>query len=209
VRLAPLSEVPDGVTVGRDVLVGAERAPLLRAGVELTPDYRDGLVRSGVHAIYVEDRSSAGIVPARPLITDETQAMAAQAMAEAYDEARAAIESRRPLDPEISDSLGSVLDVMLSEIKAHGDAAIALRDMCAADAYTFQHSVDVTALGMLLGAHFFAEQGWRTLSSGPGRPQIDERLLVLGMGLLLHDIGKLAVPVPILQKPGSLARSAI
>jgi HD-GYP domain-containing protein (c-di-GMP phosphodiesterase class II) len=206
VRLAPLSEVPDGALVGRDVLAGADRAPLLRAGVELTPDYREGLVRSGVHAIYIEDRSSAGIVPARPLLGEETQELATRAMAEAYSEARAAIEARRPLDPEICDTLGTVLEVMLSEIKAHGDAAVALRDMCAADAYTFQHSIDVTALGMLLGAHFFAAQGWRTQSSGPGPAQIDERLLILGMGLLLHDIGKLAVPVPILQKPGALTR---
>jgi HD-GYP domain-containing protein (c-di-GMP phosphodiesterase class II) len=205
-RLAPLSEVPDGVTVGRDVLAGTDRGPLLRAGVTLTPDYREGLVRSGVHAIYIEDRSSAGIAPARPLIGEETQELAARAMAEAYDEARAAIEARRPLDPEICDTLGTVLEVMLSEIKAHGDAAVALRDMCAADAYTFQHSIDVTALGMLLGAHFFAERGWHTQSAGPGPAQIDERLLILGMGLLLHDIGKLAVPVPILQKPGALTR---
>jgi HD-GYP domain-containing protein (c-di-GMP phosphodiesterase class II) len=206
-RLAPLSEVPDGVTVGRDVLAGVDRAPLLRAGVTLTRDYREGLVRSGVHAIYIEDASSAGIVPAQPLIGEKTQALAARVMSAAYDEARAAFEARRPLDPEVAETLTTVLEVMLSEIKAHGEAAVALRDMCAADAYTFQHSIDVTALGMLVGAHFFAAQGWGTDSSGQGPPQIDERLLVLGLGLLLHDIGKLAVPTPILQKPGPLTEA--
>ncbi|HLJ03333.1 MAG TPA: HD-GYP domain-containing protein [Solirubrobacteraceae bacterium] len=205
-RLAPLSEVPDGVTVGRDVLAGMDRAPLLRAGVTLTPDYREGLVRSGVHAIYVEDRSSAGIVPARPLIGEETQALAARVMADAYSEARSAFETRRPLDPEVAETLTTVLEVMLDEIKSHGEAAVALRDMCAADAYTFQHSIDVTALGMLVGAHFFAAQGWRTEPVGSGPAQIDERLLILGLGLLLHDIGKLAVPTPILQKPGPLTQ---
>ena len=113
-RLAPLSEVPDGATLGRDVLVGAERAPLLKAGVTLTSDYRDGLVRSGVHAIYIEDRSSAGILPARPLIGEQTQELAARAMSEAYAEARAAIEARRPLDPEICDTLSTVLEVILN-----------------------------------------------------------------------------------------------
>jgi HD-GYP domain-containing protein (c-di-GMP phosphodiesterase class II) len=206
-RLAPLSEVPDGTTVVRDVLAGASRAPLLRAGVRLTPDYRHGLLRAGVHAIYVEDEFSEGIVVPQPLVSEETQELAARAIAETYAEAEAALKTRRPLDPALHDSLAAVLEQMLGEVRHTGDVAVVLRDLCAADAYTFQHSIDVTALGMFVGAHVFADAGWSAANNGTGRSQIDERLLVLGMGLLLHDIGKLVIPVPLLQKPTTLTRA--
>ncbi len=205
-RLAPLSEVPDGTLVARDVLGGDDRAPLLRAGVTVTPEYRDGLLRAGVYALYIEDETSEGIEPPRPLLDEETQERAARAVMQTYAEARAALEARRPLEPDVGEALGSVLELMLGEVKAHGETAVALRDMCAADAYTFQHSIDVTALGMFLGAHVFAQDGWSSAAAAHGRSQIDERLLVLGMGLLLHDIGKLIIPTPIIQKPGPLTR---
>ncbi len=206
-RLAPLSEVPDGTTVARDVLGGSDRAPLLRAGVTLTPDYREGLLRAGVHALYIEDDTSDGIAPPRPLLDDDTQERAARAIMQTYAEATAALEARRPLEPDVGEALGPVLELMLGEVKSHGEAAVALRDMCAADAYTFQHSIDVTALGMFLGAHVFAADGWSPATTVGGQSQMDERLLVLGMGLLLHDIGKLIIPTPIIQKPGPLTRA--
>jgi HD-GYP domain-containing protein (c-di-GMP phosphodiesterase class II) len=203
-RLAPLSEVLDGTTVARDVFAGTDRAPLLKAGVALTPDYRDGLRRAGVHAIYIEDAFSEGILPARPLLSEEIQQQAVRAVADTYAEAKAALAARRALPPEIAEALAMVLELMLGEVQMSGEVAIALRDLCTADAYTFQHSVDVTAMGMFLGWHVFAADGWSPATRSGGSSQIDERLLVLGMGLLLHDIGKLAVPVPILQKPGRL-----
>ena len=206
-RLAPLSEVPNGVMIGRDVLAGEDRAPLLRAGVALNPDYREGLLRAGVHAVYIDDHSSAGIAPPSPIISESTQALAVQAVADTYAEAQAALASRRSLSLDVVQSLNPVLELMLTEVGQHGDAAVALRDMCAADAYTFQHSIDVTALGMMLGARVFAADGWGGALGGADRSQIDERLLVLGMGLLLHDIGKLAVPGAIINKEGPLTRA--
>lgn len=203
-RLAPLSELPDGLVVARDVLVGRERAPLLRAGVRLNPEYREGLRRAGVHAVYVEDECSEGIEPARPLIGEEIQERAVRAVAQCYADAQAALETGRPLAPEMAETLGEVLEQMLGEVRSSGQTALALRDLAAADAYTFQHSIDVTALGMFLGAHVFAADGWSAYAPAGERSPIDERLLVLGMGLLLHDIGKLVVPEPILRKPGRL-----
>ena len=205
-RLVPLSEVPNGVTIGRDVLSGADRAPLLRAGVELNPDYRYGLLRAGVHAVYIDDPTSEGIAPPSPIISEATQEVAAEAVAATYAEAQAALANHRPIHPDVAQELTPVLEQMLDEVSHHGNAAVALRDMCAADAYTFQHSIDVTALGMMLGARVFADEGWGA-AQGSRRPtEVDERLLVLGMGLLLHDIGKLAIPGTIINKNGPLTR---
>ena len=86
-----------------------------------------------------------------------------------------------------------------------GGAALALADLCSADAYTFQHSVDVTALGLLIGRKMLHDRGWLDYKGERQFTRFDERLYQLGMGLLLHDIGKLAIPMEILRKPGRLS----
>ena len=96
---------------------------------------------------------------------------------------------------------------MLLEIESIGGAALALADLCSADSYTFQHSVDVTALGLLIGRRILYDRGWLDYRGQRQFTRFDERLYQLGMGLLLHDIGKLAIPLGILRKPGRLSPS--
>jgi len=57
------------------------------------------------------------------------------------------------------------------------------------DEYTFYHSVNTTILALLLGM---------------GKGYNQSRLLELGMGVLMHDIGKTSVNVEILNKEGKL-----
>jgi HD-GYP domain-containing protein (c-di-GMP phosphodiesterase class II) len=197
-RLIPTSNVPDGAELGRDVIVGRiDGTPLLRAGTRITPTYRAGLKRAGIHAIYIQDQASEGITPPGPIISEETQTLATRAVAAAYEEAKQALEASQALPPHTAEALANVVGQILIEIKQSGGVAVAFADLSSADAYTFQHSVDVAALGLLLATRIFEEQGWP-------EAQMHERLLLLGIGLLVHDIGKLAVPSHILHKRGAL-----
>jgi hypothetical protein len=150
-RLAPTSSVPEGALLARDVQIGrADGIPLLRAGVQLTARYREGLARAGVHAVYVEDNLSEGI-DVETLVSDETRSVATRAVSDAYKAARAKTVSGKPLEESTIENLSGVVERILLEIESTGSAALALADLCAADGYTFQHSVDVTALGLLIG----------------------------------------------------------
>jgi HD-GYP domain-containing protein (c-di-GMP phosphodiesterase class II) len=91
-------------------------------------------------------------------------------------------------------------------VASSAGAAMALVDLAAADAYTFQHSIDVTALGLLIGQRLFRERGWLDFRGVRQFHRLDERLHMLGLGLLLHDVGKLALPAKLIQKPGKLTR---
>jgi HD-GYP domain-containing protein (c-di-GMP phosphodiesterase class II) len=125
-------------------------------------------------------------------------------VADAYKAARSKSVSGKPLEEGTIENLSSVVERILQEIESTGGAALALADLCAADGYTFQHSVDVTALGLLIGRQMLQERGWLDYKGERRFNRFDERLLQLGLGLVLHDIGKLVVPVEILQKPTKL-----
>ncbi|MGA2927358.1 MAG: HD-GYP domain-containing protein [Solirubrobacteraceae bacterium] len=203
-RLVSIYRVPDGAQLGRDVFVGrADGIPLLRAGVRLTSAYRRGLLDAGIHAVYIEDACSEGIVP-RPAVSDETRTVASRAVSNAYRAACATIGGGQPFEQRIITDLESVVDRILAEIQDADGAVLALADLSAADAYTFQHSVDVTALGLLLGRRLLEEHGWVDYKGVRQFSRFDERLTQLGLGLVLHDVGKLAIPHEVLHKPGAL-----
>src|SRR3712207_8559840 len=45
-----------GCHLGQDVLTGrSDGTPLLRAGVEVTPRYKEALMSAGINAVYVDD----------------------------------------------------------------------------------------------------------------------------------------------------------
>jgi HD-GYP domain-containing protein (c-di-GMP phosphodiesterase class II) len=177
--------------------------PLLRAGTELTARFKNALVRAGVHAVYVDDEASEGIDP-RPVLTDETRSAATTAVAHVFDGAAEALAAGRPLAAEAVEELHGIAARMAEEIAQTGEYALALADLSAADCYTLQHSVDVAALGLLIGQRLFRERGYLDYRGNRTWEKLDARMTRLGLGLLLHDIGKLAVPSEILNKPGKL-----
>jgi HD-GYP domain-containing protein (c-di-GMP phosphodiesterase class II) len=67
-----------------------------------------------------------------------------------------------------------------------------------------QHSVDVCAAGIMLARRVYLDHGRVDYRGQRSWAKIDDRLVKLGVGMLLHDVGKLAVPAEVLTKPGKL-----
>jgi HD-GYP domain-containing protein (c-di-GMP phosphodiesterase class II) len=203
-RLVAINRVPEDAVLARDVLVGrSDGIPLLRKGVTLNERFRRGLEQAGIHAIYIDDKLSEGIIVQHPL-SDEVRNQTTQAVADAYESAKETIVTGQAYSERTLNALSSVVERILLELEQTGQAALALADLCTADAYTFQHSVDVTTLGLLIGRQILHERGWVDYRGRRQFDRFDERLYHLGLGLLLHDIGKLAIPADVLHKPGPL-----
>ncbi len=203
-RLVPTTTLIDGAVVARDVLVGRpDGIPLLRAGVVITPDYRGRLLKLGIRAIYVEDDLGAGIQPPT-LINTETRRAATRLVADAFQAASDAMLAKSLIPLPAIRSLQEIVKHILADVASSAGAALALVDLAAADGYTCQHSIDVTALGLLIGQKLFRERGWLDFRGVRQFHRLDERLHMLGLGLLLHDVGKLALPTKLTQKPGPL-----
>jgi HD-GYP domain-containing protein (c-di-GMP phosphodiesterase class II) len=203
-RLIATRRLEDGCVLARDVLTGRSDAiPLLRSGVAITPRYRDALLAAGIHAVYVDDELSAG-VEVRPVISEETRREASAAVSHAFETTSQALADGRALPSASVEKLEQIARLIAHDVEGCPDAALALSDLSSADSYTLQHSIDVAALGLLLADRLFRRRGWLNYRGRYTWEEIDKRLVKLGVGLLLHDIGKLAVPVEILNKPDRL-----
>lgn len=82
-----------------------------------------------------------------------------------------------------------VVGAMVNNIIHNPDAQLCLTQLKRRDEYTAQHSVNVCVLSIAFARHMGME--------------IND-LNEIGMGAILHDIGKLRVPLEILNKPGKL-----
>lgn len=82
-----------------------------------------------------------------------------------------------------------VVNSMVDSIFRNQDALLSLSRLKSYDDYTFQHSLNVAVLSVALG---------RNLGL------VKDELRRLGVGAILHDIGKMQIPEHILNKPGRL-----
>ncbi len=193
----------NGLRLARDLPAPAGRIPLLARGVVINERYQEALARHGLFAVWVEDELSAGIEP-EELLPEPVRAETAGRVRDALATARSAFADAQPLPDTAVQTLAGVVERLVRAIAESPEAALALRDLAAADEYTHRHSINVTALGLLLARYQFRRLGWIDYRGTRRVDRLDERLTRLGMGLLLHDIGKMAVPAEILNKPGPL-----
>lgn len=138
------------------------------------------------------------------------KAAATKSRASRYDD-RASVEEELPRAREIEHEtrvllgsiihdarMGRLIDTpraktavagLVGSILRNPDALICLNQLKEKDQYTALHSIRVCVLALAFGRHL---------------DLTEEELNVLGLGALLHDIGKTKIPPEILNKPGRL-----
>ena len=94
--------------------------------------------------------------------------------------------------PYIAQPFKQMMSMIIDDLSSHKDAMIMLMNMGSVDHYLFQHSLNVCVYTTLLG-----------MSNGYSR----EEVMTLGMGAMLHDIGKTQISMNVLKKPGDLVES--
>src|SRR3954468_3116094 len=203
-RLIATHRLVPGTVLGRDVFDGRSSAiPLLRKGVKLTERHRDGLLGVGVHAVYIDDALGEGI-DVQQAVDPNTRRRATVAVSKAFEGCKESLSNGRGVPETVVNDLQKVAEMIARDIEENVDMAVALDDLGAADGYTLQHSIDVAAVGMLIGQKLFRERGWIDHTGRRSYERRDRRLARLGLGLLLHDVGKLVIPKSVLNKPGQL-----
>ena len=202
-RRVPVEQLKSGDRVGRDVYSDPAGLPLLKAGIRISDSYRASLERAGVPAVWVDDGLSKGIEPLE-VLSEGTKRRATIAIRDAFRDAPTTLASGKDLPDKTVREMMDVVDQIIDEVAENVHAALALNDLANADGYTLKHSLAVTTLGLSLGLRLMQKYGWFDAQDKLRFDDIHGRLPPLGVGLLVHDIGKLAVPPEILNKPGKL-----
>jgi HD-GYP domain-containing protein (c-di-GMP phosphodiesterase class II) len=203
-RRVPTLQLRTGDRIGRDVLSASHEIPLLRAGIRVSDSYRESLMRSNITSVWVDDGLSEGIKPLE-MLGERTKQRATAAIHSAFRDVSRSLVTGGPMASDALHEMEEVADLICADVSANVHSALALNDLANADGYTMKHSLAVTALGLSLGLRVMQRYGWIDTHGCRRFDGIDERLSTLGVGLLLHDIGKLAVPAEILEKPGPLS----
>ncbi len=182
VRIARLSPLINGKILARTIPAPDGR-PLLVAGSVLTPSYIKRLHDKGYRFVYIEDEFSLDIQP-DDVLDELTRARALTTLQESLEN----IAGKRPLD---SGKVSGVVEDIIKNINSTKGIAFSLSTIRSLDEYTFIHSLNVCVLALVIGAE--------------ARLPLHE-LMDLGVGALLHDVGKVIIPLDILNKPDGLTR---
>jgi HD-GYP domain-containing protein (c-di-GMP phosphodiesterase class II) len=172
-------ELTPGMVVGRAILDPNGRM-LLAAGQELNLKYIKRIQDLDIPSVYIEDQ--LGVEDSPPPVSPQVIARANALVKESYQKcARTGKLNIRAIKGQV--------DNIIDELTANSHVMIGISDLKSYDDYTYQHSVSVCVLAVMIG-----------ISHGYNRSQLE----ALGIGALLHDIGKITVPREILNKPGKL-----
>lgn len=174
--------VPTNYAVGHklaETIYDEEGRILLRQGTLLTGSMVQSLQSRGYRTVSVINPLAPDLV-VDEAINQQTRIAAYQSMKRAVD---LVSEGKKPSAHAIGDTVNMLIENVNSEV-LYGLSTIRL-----IDEYTFTHSVHVCILSLLLGKKLFLSP---------------DQLFELGMGTILHDIGKIKIPKQILHKPCAL-----
>ncbi len=177
-RLATQRLTP-GMIVGRSIIDYKGRV-LLTAGQVLNARYIRRIRELKLTTVYIEE--DLGIADSMAAVSPVVISRATKTLKNTYKAcSRTGKANLAPMQSQI--------DNIIDDLLVNSNILIGMSDIKSHDDYTYQHSVNVCVLSILLG-----------ISNGYNRTQLQ----TLGTGALLHDIGKINIPLEILNKPGSL-----
>ncbi len=181
----PIILLKPGMKVARTVY-NTDGQVLLTSGMVLNSHFISRLRMLGIISVYVEDPLMGG-VEVYDVISDDTRRQARKAIKQVYSEGKRSIHAGQ--EPVIDNSaIAETINNIIEDLLSNDDLVVSLSDIRVADDYTFAHSVNTCVLALLTG-----------ISLGFDKNQ----LYSLGLGTILHDIGKIKVPFDILHKPGN------
>lgn len=182
-RYIPIEKIKEGMVVGKEVH-GKNGQVLIKEGTPLRNVYVQKLKQLGYAGIYIEDKLSKGIE-----IKEMVESSIKKEALETVKKVCQSSATGKEFSPKHYEEIASAVSDVLEQIVSKPKLLINMIDLKTFDDYTYSHSVNVGVLAMAIGAHM----GMHTYT-----------LRKLGISSFMHDLGKLYIPLQILNKPGKL-----
>jgi len=175
-RLVSLEKLKPGDKIAKPILSG-EGTVLLGRGLQLTPKYLSKLQDLGINSVYIIDERFPDL-EINDVVSETTRKESLKITKEMMEK----IKNSNSLE---STKILQTINAIIEDLLSQESLLINLNDLRTANDYTFAHSVNVCVLSLLMGTTLNYDQ---------------LKLRTLGIGALLHDLGKVCLPSDILQK---------
>ena len=184
-RLISMERVEVGDVLGKPVY--DDKCQLLLAkDVSLTSNYIERLKKANIQCIYIDDALSEGLEAAN-VIPDELKIKSIATVKTAFKD----LSDRKGSSYNIKsiESIKQIVDEMMHIIYENPSTLYCMTELMGTDMYTYNHSAEVAALSMLVAKSMKMN---------------DTFIQKIGVGAILHDVGKMGVPAEILNKVAPL-----
>jgi HD-GYP domain-containing protein (c-di-GMP phosphodiesterase class II) len=168
--------------LGRSI-IDSEGNILLRSGVELDELYINRLFELDIHYIYIRDDTYGETDEFEDVISEETRINTVKLVKKTFSH----LQQDRKINTV---ALRNIVNNLLDEILDNSTVLLSISDISTLDNVIFYHSVSVCTLSIMTG-----------ITMGYS----DSKLRELGIGALLHDIGKSKINQELVQRTGNLS----
>lgn len=187
-KLMRLDQLQSGEILGQSIL-GETGQVLLQSGVKLTSSYIRRLHQLGFTYVFIYDEQTSDI-EIRETLSAEYQKSIFLKIKKSLDTLSNPRTAAKFIQSgELGETFSAIFNVIYQEVKANKVVIYHLNTMFSSDAFLYTHCMNVglytTAMGI---AHGYSEV----------------KVKELGIGAMLHDIGKLGLKRELLDKPGAL-----
>ncbi|MFD1737734.1 HD-GYP domain-containing protein [Bacillus salitolerans] len=162
---------------------------LVNKGIPLTKRMIERLEELGITYVYIEDERTNDVELKSP-ISDEVRREAVQSIEHTFRE----LNQKNMMTNSIvleqsSKKFNDIIRNIILELKDNKDLLSLLTDVVVHDHYIFTHSLNVTLYSLAIGIEMKLPE---------------KQLEVIGLGAILHDVGKMMVSLDVLLKPERL-----
>lgn len=180
-------------TVLGKTIFNTQQQILLNEGVVLTERMITRLKELGIQYVYIKDARTDHIQPSNTL-SEKVRKDSLIAIESAFTDIhkKESIIGSSIILEKNSKKFIELIRTIMDEIKDHSELLSILSDVHIYDEYIFIHSFNVTLYSLAIGMRLELSQ---------------KDLETLGIGAILHDVGKMHVPYDVLMKPGKLTQS--
>lgn len=188
-RLLPVKSLQPGMKLAKKIY-NEDGVVLLSENAELSSSIIKRLPTLGIDFVYIFDPRTEDITIPEP-VSEETSRMAIREIRNNFQKmSNSSVKGL--VYPFLGKAFQNVVETVLKDIGGRDDVLIMLANINNADRSLFRHSLNVCIYTLMLGRAY----GYTS-----------SELTVLGLGAVLHDIGKTKIDPAILLKPDNLTDS--
>ena len=189
-----VDDLAEGMVLEQDIFgPGSNKIPLLAKDVILTGRQIEMLRKNGILGAFVAGEEEAELIqlpPPRQIITPQLRDSALQKLTDLFEFFRNG-EGDRQQVLHIIDRIDVLVGQLVENLQKDENTQIHIAGLKSYDEYTYHHSLSVSVLAIAIGQALDLEES-----------QLHE----LGKCAMMHDIGKTAIPIDIINKPSTLSK---